>query len=76
MSELWSSMQRGLFDGVRAAADRVILSGFPLSAVLSQLHDAVVDRRDLGDLDKALICEKLAEVRALFLMFTLSNSNP
>lgn len=67
MGELWASMQRGLFDGVRAASDRVILSGFPLSAVISQLHDAVIDHKDLKDIDKALICEKIAEVRCIYI---------
>lgn len=35
-----------------------------MAALLSQLHDDVVSRPGLTDLQRALICEKLAQVRA------------
>lgn len=61
MNDLWTSMSRGLFDGIKFSVDRLIGLGYPLSAVLSQLHDDVISRADLTDLDKAMICEKLGQ---------------
>jgi hypothetical protein len=58
-------MSRGLFDGIKFSVDRLIGLGYPLSAVLSQLHDDVILRTDLADIDKALICEKLGQVNVL-----------
>jgi len=34
-----------------------------MSAILSQLHDDLISKTDLDDVDKALICEKIAEVK-------------
>lgn len=63
MGDLWNSMKRGLFDSVSASVDRVLCQGYPLLGVLNQLHDDTIQRDDLKDIDKALICEKLGDVR-------------
>ena len=55
-------MKKGLFDGVKASVERLLSQGYPLIGVLNQLHDDVIERDDLTDTDKALICEKLGEV--------------
>jgi hypothetical protein len=34
--------------------------GYPMSAMLSQLHDDVLHQQGLADIEKALICEKIA----------------
>lgn len=68
MDDLWGSIKKGLFDGVRASVERLLSQGFPLIGVLNQLHDDVIMKTDLCDTDKALICEKLGEVRFLFCM--------
>ena len=39
-----------------------------MSALLSQLHDDVVQRPSLTDIDKAIICEKIANVSFYFLI--------
>ena len=62
MGDLWASMKKGLFDGVKASVDRLLSQGYPLLGVLHQLHDDVVVKADLSDIDKALICEKLGAV--------------
>ncbi len=50
------------FDAMKAEVSEIVYQGFPMSAILSQLHDDVVRKSELTDLDKALICEKIAEV--------------
>ena len=47
---------------MRASAAQIISEGFPLSDLLCRLHDEVIQRSDLTDLDKALICDKIAQV--------------
>ena len=46
---------------MRSAVNDIILEGYPLSAILSQLHDRVVTDASVRDVDKALICEKIAQ---------------
>ncbi len=65
MADLWINMKRGLFEGIRVSVDRLISLGYPLSGILSQLHDDTVGRADINDVDKSLICEKLAEVKTV-----------
>lgn len=61
---LWGKMATcKKFDVVRAAVDDIISEGYPLAAILNQLHDDTVSRAEISDVDKALICEKLAQVR-------------
>jgi hypothetical protein len=55
-------MKRGLFEGFRVPVDRVIGMGYPLAGILNQLHDDTITRADLSDIDKAVICEKIAQV--------------
>lgn len=62
MNDLWASMKKGLFDGVKIAVERLLSQGYPLLGVLSQMHDDTISKTDLSDVDKALICEKLGEV--------------
>lgn len=37
-----------------------------MSAILAQLHDDVITKAGISDLDKSLICEKLAQVIQLW----------
>jgi replication factor C subunit 2/4 len=55
------------FDRMRATVNDIILEGYPMSAILSQLHDQVISREGLSDVDKALICEKIAQVSDVYL---------
>ena len=55
-------MSAHAFDKMRASVTDLIYEGYPLSAVLAQLHDETVHRQGLKDLNRALICEKIAEV--------------
>lgn len=51
------------FDGLKTAVQLVLAEGYPLASVLAQLHADTLTHPDLTDLDKAMICEKLAQVR-------------
>lgn len=64
LDKLWQAMAGNAFDALRAVVTDVMYEGYALAALLSQLHDAVVGKptAQLADLDKALICEKIAEV--------------
>lgn len=62
MTDLWISMKKGRFDGVKASVEMLLSQGYPLMGVLNQIHDDLINRDDLSDVDKALICEKLGEV--------------
>lgn len=52
---------------MRSCVNDIILEGYPLTDILSKLHDDVIKRAELSDLDKALICDKIAQV-SLFLV--------
>lgn len=62
MESLWGAMAGHSFDAVRTTVEDVIFDGYPLSAVLLQLHEMVaLEKAELRDVDRALICEKLAQ---------------
>lgn len=65
MSQLWLAMAGPSFDAMKEAVTEITLQGFPMSSVLSQLHDEVVVHTALSDLDKALVCEKIANVSCI-----------
>jgi hypothetical protein len=78
MTNLWSKITspQGRFDGMKEAVNSIISQGYPLSAILSQLHDDVIEHSLLTDTDKALICEKLAQVwRILFYEYHFTNND-
>lgn len=49
------------FDRAQAAVTDIAAEGYPVSQVLSQLHDLIVAADDVTDEQKARICERLAE---------------
>jgi hypothetical protein len=51
-----------------------VSEGYPMSAMLSQLHDDVLQKSGLPDVDKALICEKIAQVCITYLHMLHFNS--
>lgn len=65
MDRLWKACHQYSFDVLRDAVNEIAFLGFPMAVILSQIHDMVVSSNDISDLNKALICEKLAEVRPL-----------
>lgn len=50
------------FDALRLTVSDAVAEGYPMSAVLSQLHSDVIYKQGLSDLEKALICAKVASV--------------
>lgn len=62
MNNLWAKMASGSFDEMQFEVSEIVYMGFPMSAMLAQLHDDVIKKNELTDVDKALICERIAEV--------------
>lgn len=64
LDKLWTVMSANSFDALRSTVTDIMYEGYALAAILSQLHDALIGKPSnvLADLDKALICERIAEV--------------
>lgn len=64
MSGVWQSMAKGsTFDNMRRCVQDICMQGYPMTAILAQLHEDTVHSLysiDLSDQDKAIISEKLA----------------
>jgi len=76
MSKLWTAMAGKKFDLVKIEVNSILAEGYPMSSLLSQLHDDTLefnantntgtgtntntDSLRLSDYNKGLICEKLA----------------
>ncbi|CAI9106121.1 OLC1v1005190C3 [Oldenlandia corymbosa var. corymbosa] len=58
---LHSACRSGNFDLADKGAKNVIAEGYPVSQVLSQLFDIIVQSDDITDEQKSRICKKLAE---------------
>lgn len=62
MRKLWEAMNGTSFDVLRNTVTDMMYEGYPLASLLSQIHDELISSTNLTDVDKALICEKIAEV--------------
>ncbi|CAA0827930.1 Replication factor C subunit 4 [Striga hermonthica] len=58
---LFSACKSGNFDTADKEVKNVIAEGYPVSQMLSQLYDVIVELDDIADDQKARICKKLAE---------------
>ncbi|MBA0722500.1 hypothetical protein Golax_003174 [Gossypium laxum] len=58
---LYAACKSGNFDLANKEANNVIAEGYPVSQMLSQLFDVVVEADDVPDEQKARICKNLAE---------------
>lgn len=58
---LYEACKSGNFDSANKEVNNVISGGYPVSQMLSQLYDVVVEAEDISDEQKARICKKLAE---------------
>ncbi|XVF64506.1 hypothetical protein PTKIN_Ptkin09bG0175000 [Pterospermum kingtungense] len=58
---LYAACKSGNFDLANKEVNNVIAEGFPVSQMLSQLFDVVVEADDVPDEQKARICKSLAE---------------
>eukprot|EP01042_Synura_sphagnicola_P001146 gene1146-1292_t len=61
MCLLWVAMEGKHLDAVRSAVAHIIAEGYPMSSLLDQLQDDVLYRSSLTDIDKALICQQIAQ---------------
>ncbi|MCD9641352.1 Subunit of heteropentameric Replication factor C (RF-C) [Datura stramonium] len=58
---IFSACRSGNFDLANKEVNNVIAEGYPVSQMLSQLYDIVIDADDISDEQKARICKKFAE---------------
>ncbi|XP_016460085.1 replication factor C subunit 2-like [Nicotiana tabacum] len=58
---IFSACRSGNFDLANKEVDNVIAEGYPVSQMLSQLYDIVIDADGISDEQKARICKKFAE---------------
>lgn len=75
MEKFWQVAYEYSFDNVKSAVQDIVYLGYPMATILSQLFDDLIKKK-MPDVDKALICEKLAEVRlfcSAFLALLLSH---
>ncbi|KAH7428265.1 hypothetical protein KP509_10G083800 [Ceratopteris richardii] len=58
---LLEACKTGFFDQAQKAVTDIIDEGYPVSQILSQMYDLVVANEDLSDLQKAQVCERIAQ---------------
>lgn len=61
VKSLYAACKSGNFDQANREVNNAIADGYPVSQMLSQLFDIVVEADDISDEQKARICKKLAE---------------
>ncbi|KAF3615082.1 Replication factor C subunit 4 [Capsicum annuum] len=69
---IFSACRSGNFDLANKEVNNVIAEGYPVSQMLSQLYDIVVDADDISDEQKARICKKFAEADKVILFLHLT----
>ena len=72
---MWRAMRGKSFDALRLAVSDAVAEGYPMSAMLQQLHSDVLYKQGLPDIEKALICEKIAHVSRFFTAILQDNRN-
>jgi len=60
IANLWTALNGHTFDALKNAVHDITSEGHPIGQLLTQIHDEVIRSTTLTDLDKALICEKIA----------------
>ncbi|KAK4859304.1 hypothetical protein QYF36_003083 [Acer negundo] len=58
---LFTACRSGDFDLANKEVNKIIAEGYPVSLLLSQIFDVVVEAEDISDEQKARICKRLAE---------------
>mmetsp|Transcript_11711 Transcript_11711/g.47287 ORF Transcript_11711/g.47287 Transcript_11711/m.47287 type:complete len:393 (+) Transcript_11711:87-1265(+) len=58
---LWAAIRAKDFQRLQTAIDDVALEGYPALAVITKLHDDLLDSTDVSDLNKAVILDRIAE---------------
>ncbi|GAB4861371.1 hypothetical protein Ancab_036533 [Ancistrocladus abbreviatus] len=58
---LFAACKSGNFDLANKEVNNIIAEGYPISQMLSQLFDVIVEANDISDEQKARICKKLGE---------------
>lgn len=61
VNELWQAIMAQDFARVAVAVDTLILEGYPALAIITKLHDDIVDSDRYSDSQKASVVERIAE---------------
>ncbi|CAK7346935.1 unnamed protein product [Dovyalis caffra] len=72
---LYAACKSGDFDLVNKEVNNVIAEGYPVSQMLAQLFEVVVEADDISDEQKACICKSLATADKAGLGITKPKSN-
>jgi hypothetical protein len=60
---LWGAIVGGSsFDAVKKQVGDVVAEGYDMSDLLCRIHDNTLQHDSFADVDKAMICEKIAQV--------------
>ena len=63
LSPLWGSLLAGSpFDVMKKHVADIVAEGYDMSELLCNVHDLTIKETSFSDLDKGLICEKIAQV--------------
>ncbi len=65
MESFWVKAKAYNFAALSESVKDIVYQGYPMGTILSQLFDDLIEMKDISDLNKALICEKIAEVSFL-----------
>ncbi len=65
MESFWAKAKAYNFGALSESVKDIVYQGYPMGTILSQLFDDLIEMKDISDLNKALICEKIAEVSFL-----------
>jgi replication factor C subunit 2/4 len=64
MGNLWAKARQYKYDALSDAVKEIVYQGYPMGTILSQLYDDLISMKDISDLNKGLICEKIAEAES------------
>ena len=62
MTKYLSVVRGHSYEAMRLYVEEIVHQSYPISSILTKLHDEIVRSSEVKDVNKALICEKIAKV--------------
>ena len=62
MTRYLSVVRGHSYEAMRLYVEEIVHQSYPISSILAKLHHEIVTSQDVKDVNKALICEKIAKV--------------
>lgn len=66
MNKYWSVIRGKSYEAMRLYVEEVVHHSYPINSILSRLHDEILRNDEIKDVNKALICEKIAKVLYIY----------